>query len=151
MSEEIVYGRRSAQFQDQFMKYTESTHTHLPVPDRLEIRKMLTNVKTRVDRETGAIDQIHNEELAKANLSRAALAIAPTAREASKCKLFLFRQKFDVFCRIDNALNQLRRQTTPALPTPMNFDIPSLYQKTTGDERYLLADKILRVDGEVAK
>jgi hypothetical protein len=82
---------------DQFMKYTESTHTHLPVPDRLEIRKMLTNVKTRVDRETGAIGQIYNEELAKANLSRAALAIAPTAREASKCKLFLFGQKFDVF------------------------------------------------------
>jgi hypothetical protein len=75
---------------DQFLKYTETTHTHLPVPERLEIRQMLTSVKTRVDRETVAIGQIYNDELAKANLSRAALAIAPTAREAIKCKLFLF-------------------------------------------------------------
>ncbi len=61
----------------------------MPKSERLEIRKMMTKVKTRVDRETTAIGQIYTEELAKANLSRTALAIAPTAREASKCKLFL--------------------------------------------------------------
>jgi hypothetical protein len=74
---------------DVFMKYTENLHTHLPIPERLEIRKMMTNVKTRVNREATAIGQIYNDELATANLSRSALAIAPTAREASKCKTYL--------------------------------------------------------------
>ncbi|CAF3228537.1 unnamed protein product [Rotaria sp. Silwood2] len=85
---------------------------------------MMTKVKTRVDRETTAIGQIYTEELVKANLSRTALAIAPTAREAN------------------HGLNQLRRQATPALPTCMDFDIPSRYQKTTDGQRYLLADRI---------
>jgi hypothetical protein len=69
---------------DLFLKYTENTHTHMPIPERLEIRKMMANVKTRVDRETATIGQIYHEELVKSNLSRAALAIAPTAKEASK-------------------------------------------------------------------
>ncbi|CAF1588256.1 unnamed protein product [Rotaria magnacalcarata] len=53
---------------DQFRKYTENPHTHMPVPERLEIRKMLTNIKSRVDREAKAIGQIYHEELLKANL-----------------------------------------------------------------------------------
>ncbi|CAF4192544.1 unnamed protein product [Rotaria magnacalcarata] len=36
---------------DQFRKYTENPRAHMPVPERLEIRKMLTNIKSRVDRE----------------------------------------------------------------------------------------------------
>jgi hypothetical protein len=53
---------------DQFLKYTENPHTHMPVPERLEIRKMLTNIKSRVDRDATAIGQIYHEELVKANL-----------------------------------------------------------------------------------
>ncbi len=45
----------------------------------------------------------------------------------------------------------MRRQTTPVLPTSMDFDIPKCYQETVGGERYLLADRIQRVDGEVGK
>ncbi|CAF1181500.1 unnamed protein product [Rotaria magnacalcarata] len=40
---------------DQFLKYTENPHTHMPVPERLKIREMLTNIKSRVDREATAI------------------------------------------------------------------------------------------------
>jgi hypothetical protein len=47
----------------------------------------MEDIKGRVKRETTAIGQIYNEQLAQANLSRAALAIASTARGASKCKI----------------------------------------------------------------
>jgi hypothetical protein len=30
----------------------------------------------------------------------------------------------------------------------MDFDIPSLYRKTTNDERFLLANRIQRVNGD---
>ncbi|CAF1988702.1 unnamed protein product [Rotaria magnacalcarata] len=53
---------------DQFLKYTENPHTHMSVPERLEIREMLTNIKSRVDREATAIGQIYHEELVTANL-----------------------------------------------------------------------------------
>ncbi len=33
----------------------------------------------------------------------------------------------------------------------MDFDIPSRYKETTGGERYLLADKIQRINGNVEK
>ncbi len=56
----------------------------MPVPERVEIRKLMTNIKNRVHGEATAIGQIYNEELAKANLSKSALAVAATAREASK-------------------------------------------------------------------
>jgi hypothetical protein len=68
---------------DLFIKFTKSTHNHMPVPEKLEIRKMLSNVKNRVHRETTAVGKIYTEELARANLSTAALAMANTAREAS--------------------------------------------------------------------
>jgi hypothetical protein len=74
---------------DVFLKYTETTHNHMPLPERLEIREMMLKVKTRVNKETTAIGQIYNEELAKANLSRTALAIIPTAREASEYELII--------------------------------------------------------------
>jgi hypothetical protein len=30
---------------DQFIKFTKSAHIHMPVPERVEIRKLMTNVK----------------------------------------------------------------------------------------------------------
>jgi hypothetical protein len=69
---------------NKFIKFNKHDHNHIPVPERLEIRKLMTNVKKRVCDETTAIGQIYNEELMKANLSRSALAAAATARETSK-------------------------------------------------------------------
>lgn len=76
--------------QNNFIKFTESSHTHLPVPERVEVRKLMANVKARVHTETTAIGQIYNEELAKANLSKSALAVASTAREASTYRRMFF-------------------------------------------------------------
>ena len=69
---------------EQFIKYKDVTHTHLPVPERVEIRKMNTAVKQRVINETTAIGQIYEEELTRTNLSNGFLAAARTAKEASE-------------------------------------------------------------------
>lgn len=69
---------------DRFLKYTKTTHNHLPTPERQEVRKMFATIKDRVMHETTAIGQIYNEELSRTNLSEAALATAHTARAASK-------------------------------------------------------------------
>ncbi|CAF1300176.1 unnamed protein product [Rotaria sp. Silwood1] len=116
---------------DQFIKFTKHDHNHMPVPERVEIRKLIMNVKTRVQDETTAIGQIYNEELGKANLSKSALAAAATAKE------------------INSTLNQARRLTTPNLPTSIDFLIPSKYRTTNNGERYLLGDRVQRYDGEV--
>ena len=55
----------------------------MPAPERVEIRKLMISVKARVIHESTAIGQIFQEELAKANLSRSAIAFASTARETS--------------------------------------------------------------------
>jgi hypothetical protein len=68
---------------DQFVKLT-GDHSHLPTPENLEIRKMKTVIKDRVKAETTSIGQIYDEELARAKLSKAALALASTAKEASE-------------------------------------------------------------------
>lgn len=60
------------------------------------------------------------------------------------------------FCRgqsqeyffLDPALNQVRRLTTPILPTSMDFDIPAKYTRTINDQRFLLADRIRLVNKE---
>ena len=72
---------------DKFLKHTKATHTHLPTPERQEIRKMMANIKDRVKNESTAIGQIYNEELARTNLSRSALATIYASREASKFEL----------------------------------------------------------------
>jgi len=56
--------------QDQFIKFTKAEHNHLPVPEQIEIRKLMTKVKARVNTETTAISQIYHEEPVKANLSK---------------------------------------------------------------------------------
>ncbi|CAF0869389.1 unnamed protein product [Rotaria sordida] len=91
----------------------------------------MINVKARINNETTAIGQIYNEELVKANLSKSALAVAATARQAN------------------SALNQARRLATPTLPTSIDFDIPSKYKRTTNGERYLLNDRVQHRDGKV--
>ncbi|CAF1356593.1 unnamed protein product [Adineta ricciae] len=118
---------------DEFVKHTANSHTHLAIPERREIRQLMTKVKERVTKETTAIGQIYNEELSRTNLSRGALANAHTARVAN------------------SGLNRTRRQITPTLPLSMNFDIPSIYKETSNGERFLLADRIQRVNGEIGQ
>jgi len=50
---------------------------------------------------------------------------------------------------LDSKLNQIRRKLTPTLPTSVDFDIAPQYKKTTTGERFLLADRVQRYDGEV--
>ncbi|CAF3904242.1 unnamed protein product [Adineta steineri] len=118
---------------DQFIKFTTVGHTHMPVPEQVEIRKLLTRVKARINDESTAIGQIYNEELVKANLTKSALAVAATARDAN------------------SKLNKSRRSRTPVLPTSIDFDIPSKYKITIDGERYLLADRVQRCGGGVEK
>ena len=73
---------------DRFIKFSSADHTHMPVPARVEIGKLITDVKARVINGSAAIGQIYQEELVKANLSRSPLAVASTAREARK-KIFV--------------------------------------------------------------
>jgi hypothetical protein len=56
-----------------------------------------------------------------------------------------------VFFFIDSGLNRMRRQITPTLPISMNFNIPVFYQQTNDRQRFLLTDRIQRVEGNVAK
>ena len=79
---------------DQFIKYTKVTHTHLPMPERVEIRKMITVVKRRVESETTAIGQVCEEELARTDLSGGILATVRTAKEASYCSSYCL----EVYC-----------------------------------------------------
>ena len=69
---------------DIFIKYANDDHSHMPMPERLEIRRMMDTIKHRVNSETGAIGQIYTQEIARANLSPSALAFALTAKQASK-------------------------------------------------------------------
>ena len=132
---------------DRFIKFTKHEHNHMPMPEQVEVRKLISNVKNRVHDETMAIGQIYNEELAKANLSKSALVIAGTARGASK-QIFSPQTNPKIF-PIDSGFNKTRRATTPNLPSSIDFDIPSNYKKTNNGERYLLADRVQRCDGEV--
>jgi hypothetical protein len=95
--EKMCYAGVHLSHKDLFLKYTEAGHTHMPIPERLEVRNMLAKVKARVNKETTAIGQIYNEELAKANLSVVALALAPTAKEASKCTVLLLYRNWLIF------------------------------------------------------
>ena len=120
----------------------------MPTPERQEIRKLLEEVNNLVNSDRTAIDQIYSEELVRANLSKVALAIASTARDASKCKILLCRE-YDNF--LDYGLNRVRRQVTPILPASMRFDISLLYQQAIDKDRYFLADRVQCANGTVVK
>jgi hypothetical protein len=60
----------------------KNDHCHPPIPEKIAIRQLMNKVKIRVTNETTAIGQIYDQEIAKANLSKIALVMAPTAKEA---------------------------------------------------------------------
>ncbi|CAF1550417.1 unnamed protein product, partial [Adineta ricciae] len=110
-------------------KYKAHTGTHvghLPSPERVELMALSRKVKERVVKETTPIARIYEQELAAAQLSRTALALAPSARE---------RQ---------SSLCRFRRTTTPVLPTSSTFDIPEPYAQTLGGKNFLLHDILIR-------
>ena len=69
---------------DVFIKFTKSAHTHMPAPEKLQIRQVLSHVKDRVNRETTSVGKIYTEELSRHNLSDSALAMANTPKESSR-------------------------------------------------------------------
>ncbi|CAF1380510.1 unnamed protein product [Rotaria sordida] len=99
---------------DQFIK-ANGRHQHLPAPERIELRDLKHTVKERVENETTSVPKIYEEELARSNLSAAALIIAPLAADAK------------------SVLNRVRRNITPPIPTSSDFDIPDFYRQTLND------------------
>ncbi|CAF0877561.1 unnamed protein product [Rotaria sordida] len=58
-------------------------HTHLSSPEHVQVRKLKKRVKDRVTQENISIGKIYDDELARSQLSQTALAVAPTAEEAT--------------------------------------------------------------------
>ena len=58
-------------------------HYHLPIPEKIEVRKMWNTVKERVKVEKMTPSgQIYEDQMARSNLSKTALAIASTSKQA---------------------------------------------------------------------
>lgn len=83
---------------DQFLKYAASSYTHLPTPERQEVRLMISKVKERVTNETTSIGQIYNEEMARTSVSRSTLANAPSARGSEYVSIMCFASQRRVLC-----------------------------------------------------
>ncbi|CAF1166798.1 unnamed protein product [Adineta ricciae] len=111
----------------------KNDHCHPSVPEKIEIRKLMNKVKSRIACETTAIGQIYDQEMAKANLSTTALVMAPTAIEARA------------------GLNLQRRKAIPALPVSIDFYIPRCYKVALNGERFLLADHVWHADAGISK
>jgi FLYWCH zinc finger domain len=119
----------------------EGTHCHLPLPEKIEVRKMWNTAKERVKVEKmTSSGQIYEDQMARSNLSKTALAIAATSSQARKKRQRAFLS-FSMNSFLGSALNTIRRIEMPAIPTEVIFNIPSLYTKTTDGERFLLADR----------
>jgi hypothetical protein len=85
---------------------------HLPAPERIELLGFKQKVKDRVMKETTPITRIYDQELAAANLSSVALALAPLAkdaRESLSCPLApLFTLSFRTFSSSNTPRNNAR-------------------------------------------
>jgi hypothetical protein len=94
-------------------KATKGQHDiHLPDPERIELLGFKQKVKDRVVKETTPIARIYDQELATANLSSVALALAPLAkdaRESLSCSLVhLFTSSFRTFSNSNTSGNNAR-------------------------------------------
>lgn len=70
---------------DQFKSRNGDHSGHLSSPENIELLNFKSNVRKRVVTEATSIGRIYDEEMARAQLSQTALAIAPSANDASKC------------------------------------------------------------------
>ena len=109
---------------DCYKTHSGSHDRHLPSPERVELLEFKRKVKDRVIKETTAIARIYDQELAAANLSQIALALAPAAKDSRKCLLSTVNFRFHVIVYLEPSLSRLRRGTTPVLSTSSAFDIP---------------------------
>ena len=75
-------------------------HTHLPPPERIEIRLLKNSAKDRVKSEAIPITQIYAEAVAHAHLSVAALATTPSGNEVSKYLFNVSSLSLHDSCRI---------------------------------------------------
>lgn len=57
------------------------THNHPANPDQIQVKIVKDKMKERILGETTSITKIYDEEIVKANLSKAAVAIIPTVIE----------------------------------------------------------------------
>ncbi|CAF4431310.1 unnamed protein product [Rotaria sp. Silwood2] len=103
---------------DQFVK-ANGQHQHLPAPEHIELRDLKNKVKERVRTEATSVPKIYEEELARSNISSAALILAPLPADAK------------------SVLNRARRKITPPIPTSSDFDIPDLYRQTLNGKPFL--------------
>jgi hypothetical protein len=69
---------------DCYKTHSGSHNGHLASPERVELLEFKRKVKERVINETTAIARIYDQELAAANLSPIALALAPAAKDSRK-------------------------------------------------------------------
>ncbi|CAF1554974.1 unnamed protein product [Rotaria sp. Silwood1] len=111
---------------NQYVGKSGDHNFHLPVPEQVEVAMFKEKVKERVVKETTAIGNIYDKEMASLNLSDGALGLIPLADDAKA------------------SLNRLRRQTTPPLPTSSCFDVPDAYSTTISGAHFLFSDKVVR-------
>ncbi|CAF1372389.1 unnamed protein product [Adineta ricciae] len=111
---------------DNYKAHSSTHKSHLPSPERIELLDFKRKVKERVIKETTAIARIHDQELAAARLSQTLLMLAPSAGDSQP------------------SLSRLRLQTTPALSTSRDFDIPDKYGETLAGKPFLLIDTLIR-------
>ncbi|CAF3435635.1 unnamed protein product [Rotaria socialis] len=101
---------------NQFIKNRGNHNSHLPSPEKIELRRFKNVVKTRVVHESTPIGVRYDQELARANFSQCGLATCLSSQEA------------------------IRRQKTPILPKSSDFYIPLIYSTTIDSRRFLLSD-----------
>ncbi|CAF4340540.1 unnamed protein product [Rotaria socialis] len=109
---------------NQFIKNRGNHNSHLPSPEKIELRRFKNVVKTRVVHESTPIGVRYDQELARANFSQCGLATCLSSQEAS----------------IIFSYNRVRRQKTPILPKSSDFYIPLIYSTTIDSRRFLLSD-----------
>ena len=64
------------------LKFCSGNHNHLSTPESIELAELKHNIKCRVLKESTAIANIYDQELAAANLTVTTLSIALSSNEA---------------------------------------------------------------------
>jgi hypothetical protein len=125
-----------------FLK-SSGEHKHLLEPEQFEVKQFRDIVKERVMNETTPIMKIYDEEILKAKFSPETLASVPLARHIRKIIPLKTSQISYMFFFLESGLNQIRRKSTPNLPTSETFDIPDSYQTTSNGEKFLFCDTLV--------
>ncbi|CAF4382457.1 unnamed protein product [Rotaria sp. Silwood2] len=101
-------------------------HNHIAEPHLLDVKQVKNKMKQRILSETTSLTKIYDEEVKKASLSPEAAATLPTVIE--------FRSN----------MSKARRKNIPIIPKSCVFEIPTAYQQTLSNKRFLLMDYYLK-------